>query len=186
MNTVDLSRFKNPEFDRGASLIHEAIWLLLRQCVFLSSPLKTYRLKRVILKTMGAKLGKGFICKPRVTMTFPWKFRTGDHCWIGDDVCILNLDTVTLGSHVCISQRAFLCTGSHDWSDPAFGLIHRPITIEDGAWICANVFVGPGVRIGRNTVVTAGSVVASDLPPNMICSGNPCVPVKPRVLRETS
>ena len=185
MDTVDLSKFVNPDFDRGASRAKEAVWLVLRQLIFLANPFRTYGLKRAMLRFFGAQLGEGFVCKPRAAITFPWKFRAGRHCWIGDDVCLLNLDTITLGSNVCISQRAFLCTGSHDWADPEFGLIHRPITLEDGVWVCANVFIGPGVTVGRNSVITAGSVVSTDLPANMICSGNPCTPVKPRILRQT-
>ena len=186
MDTVDLSKFKNPEFDRGASRIREALWLLLRQGLFRSNPFKMYGLKAGVLRTLGATLGARFVCKPNVNITFPWRFTAGNDCWLGDEVYILNLAPVALGHNVCISQRVFLCTGSHDWGDPAFGLIVKPITIEDGAWICANVFIGPGVTIGRNCVVTAGSVVTQDLPPDMICSGQPCVPVKPRIFRTAS
>ena len=92
----------------------------------------------------------------------------------------MNLAEIEIGENVVISQRAFLCTGSHDWSKESFDLIAKPIIIKDGAWICANVFIGPGVTIGENTVVTAGSVVTKDLPANMICSGNPAVVIKER------
>jgi putative colanic acid biosynthesis acetyltransferase WcaF len=114
----------------------------------------------------------------------PWRLKAGNDCWIGDEVYILNLDNVTLGNNVCLSQRAFLCTGSHDWSAPHFDLVHQPITIEDGVWICANAFIGPGVTVGRNTVVTVGSVVTKDLPPDMICGGQPCMPIKPRTIHD--
>ena len=183
MQTVDLSKFENPIFDRGGGRSKEALWLAVRQLLFQSS-FKNYRLKASLLRSLGATLGTAFVCKPRVQITFPWRLRAGNNCWIGEEAYILNLDHVTLGNNVCISQRAFLCTGSHDTTDPHFGLIHQPITIEDGAWICANAFIGPGVTIGRNTIVSAGSVVTKDLPPDMICGGQPCVPIKPRVLRD--
>ncbi len=61
-----------------------------------------------------------------------------------------------------------------------FYRITQPIVIGDGAWICADVFIGPGVTVGANCVVTAGSVVGKDLPAGMVCSGNPCVAVKER------
>lgn len=54
------------------------------------------------------------------------------------------------------------------------------IDIKDGAWIGAQVFVGPGVTVEVDAVATAGSVVTRNLPPEMICAGNPCVPTKPR------
>ena len=52
--------------------------------------------------------------------------------------------------------------------------------IEDQVWICTDVFVGPGVRIGQGAVVGARSSVYRDLPPAMVCTGSPCRPVKPR------
>jgi putative colanic acid biosynthesis acetyltransferase WcaF len=57
---------------------------------------------------------------------------------------------------------------------------NRPITIGDGAWIGAQVFVAPGVTVGDEAVVTAGSVVTRSLPPAMVCTGHPCAPVSPR------
>lgn len=146
--------------------------------------LPTYGWRRRLLRTFGANVGEGLIVKPRATITFPWRLTTGRNVWIGEEAYILNLAWVTLGDNVCVSQRAFLCTGSHDWSDPRFGLIAKPIVIQEGAWIAAGVFVGPGVTVGRNAVATAGSVVTADLPADMICTGNPCVPVKRRTLRD--
>jgi len=177
---LDLGQFNNPEFDRGAGRGKELMWLLLRRSLFLNSILPTYRLRRALLRAFGATVGQHVVIKPGARITFPWRLAIGDHSWIGEETFIHNLDRVAIGSHVCISQRAFLCTGSHDWSDPAFSLITSPIVIEDCVWICANVFVSPGVTIARNAVITAGSVVTHDLPAGMICSGNPCEPVKPR------
>jgi putative colanic acid biosynthesis acetyltransferase WcaF len=118
--------------------------------------------------------------KPQVKIAFPWKLEVGDHAWLGEESWILNLAPVTIGPSVCISQRAFLCAGNHDWSDPRFRLVAQPIRIGEGAWIGANVFVGPGVTVGAGAVATVSSVVTGDLPDGMICSGNPCRPVKPR------
>ena len=181
---VDLSRFDNAAFDRGAGRGKEFAWLVFRSFFFLQSFLPCYATRRRILRGFGADVGDGVIVKPGVKITFPWKLILGDHCWLGEDAWILDLAEVRLGDHVCISQRAFLCTGNHDWSAASFPLVTRPITIESGAWIGASVFVGPGVTIGRNAVVTAGSVVTDDLPADSVCSGNPCVPVKPRVIRD--
>ena len=80
---------------------------------------------------------------------------------------------VTLGDNVCISQGAYLCTGNHDWTDPAFSLITQPIRINDGAWIAARASLGPGVVIGRCSVVGFGAVVTKSIPPNEIHGGNP-------------
>ncbi len=121
---------------------------------------------------------------PRVNIHMPWKLTIGDHSWIGEEVFILSLEQVTIGSNVCISQRAFLCAGNHDYSSPTFDYMGAPITIGDGAWIGAQSFVGPGVTVGVDTVVTAGSVVVKSLPDGQVCSGNPCVPVRERRFRD--
>jgi len=65
---------------------------------------------------------------------------------------------VVIGSNVCLSQRAFLCTGSHDFNKETFDLITRPIVIGDGCWVAAQAFVGPGVVLAPGTMVKAGEV----------------------------
>jgi len=166
--------------DRGRSKPVEALWYLVK-CFFLLSPLPwPNRLRVAWLRCFGAKIGAGVYIKPRVNVHFPWKLTIGAHAWIGEEVFILNFEPVHIGAHACISQRVFLCTGNHDFRDPAMAYRNRPISIGNGAWIGAQCFVGPGVTIGEDVVATAGSVVVRDLPAGMVCSGNLCVPIKPR------
>ena len=179
---IDLAGFNNSNFHRGAPFWKELLWRMIQQSLFNLEWIKMYKFKSSILKIFGSKVASDVVFKPKAKITFPWKFSIGKNSWIGEEVWLLNLEQITIGSDVCISQRTFLCTGSHDWSKSTFDLITKPITIEDGVWICANVFVGPGVTIGKNTVVKVGSVVTHDLPPNMICAGNPCCPVKSRIV----
>lgn len=177
---MDLSKFNSNAFSRGAPAWKELLWRMLQQGFFNLEWIKGYAAKSGILRSLGAKLEKGTVIKPGAKITFPWKLSVGANSWIGEQAWLLNLDRIEIGSNVCISQRAFLCTGSHDWKKESFDLITKPIVIKDGVWICADVFIGPGVTVGENAVVTAGSVVNKDLPPNMVCSGNPCVAVKKR------
>ena len=166
--------------DRGRPKPVEAVWYLLK-CAFFLSPLPfPSRLKCALLRAFGARVGRGVVLKPRINIHFPWKLSIGDHVWIGEEVFILNLEPVTIGAHCCISQRAFICTGNHDYRRPDMAYRSQPIVIEDGAWVGAQVFVSPGVTIGTDAVIAAGSVVTRSLPAEMVCSGNPCVPVKPR------
>ena len=179
-----MASFDSCTFDRGAGRARELSWLLLRTWFFTRSVMPWYGVRRGILRMFGASIGERVVVKPGVKIAFPWRLSLGANTWVGEESWILNLATVSVGSNVCISQRAFLCTGNHDWSDPGFRLVARPIEIGDAVWICANVFVGPGVTIGAGSVVTAGSIVTRDLPPGMVCSGNPCVAVKPRTERD--
>ena len=113
------------------------------------------------------------VIRSRVNIWFPWRLVIGNHVWLGEEVLILNLASVTIESNVCVSQRAFLCTGSHDHRKREFPLITKPIVAHSGSWIAAQVFVGPGVEIGPNSVVSAGSIVLKDVPPNVVVQGNP-------------
>lgn len=168
-----LLNFNNDGFERGASGVKEAFWWLARSLFFapwlpIPSPLKVG-----VLRFFGAKVGTGVVIRSRVNITFPWKLEIGDHVWIGDEVGILSLDQVVIGSNVCLSQRAFLCTGSHDHTKATFDLITKPIVIEEWCWVGALAFVGPGVNLKRNTVCAAGSVVVKNAGPDELIGGNP-------------
>lgn len=113
----------------------------------------------------------------RPAISFPWRLAIGDDVWIGEDVGILSLAQVTIESNVCISQQAYLCTGSHDFRSDTFDLVTRPITIRSGSWVAAGAVVLPGVEIGSNSLVSAGSVVNRDVPPSTIVRGNPAAVV---------
>jgi len=171
----------NPiEISGGRSKSWVIVWYLVK-IGFISCALPwPNRFKASILRKFGASVGCGLLLKPKVNIHLPWKLSIGDHTWIGEDVMIINFAGVNIGSHCCISQRAFLCTGNHDFRDPSMPFRNAPITIKDGAWVGAQSFVAPGVTIGVDAVIRAGSVVLEDMPDNMICGGNPCAPIKPR------
>lgn len=167
-------------YSRGRSAWYFAVWLVVKHFFFLTSLPWPVSFKVWLLRLFGAEVGKGAILKPRINIHLPWKLKIGDHCWIGEEVCILNFEPVVLGSHVCVSQRAFLCAGNHDFREPSLPFRNAPITIGDGVWVGSNCFVAPNVSIGVDTVITACSVVTRNMPEGMVCSGNPCVPLKPR------
>jgi putative colanic acid biosynthesis acetyltransferase WcaF len=179
---VDLSRFSSAGFDRGAPHFKETLWVLAR-CLFFAPSLPWPGAFRVfLLRWFGAKIGKGVVIRSRVNVTFPWKLAVGDHVWLGEECWLLNLAPMVIESHVCISQRAFLCAGNHDYKSPAFDLIVKPIHVETGAWIGAGAFVGPGVTVGNHAVLTAGSVATADLQAFGIYRGNPAGLIKQRVI----
>jgi putative colanic acid biosynthesis acetyltransferase WcaF len=149
------------------------MWYLVKVMFFLSSWPWPSRLKAFWLRLFAARVGQGVVIKPRVNIHLPWKLEIGDHCWLGEEVYILNLETVRLGNHVCLSQRAFLCTGNHDYRREDFAYCNAPIQVGDGAWVGAQAFVGPGVEIGTEAVILAGSIVTQNIPSAKVCGGNP-------------
>jgi len=182
MPVTDLARFSNTGFDRGASRFKETLWVLVR-CLFFAPSLPMPSALRVFwLRWFGAKIGKGVVIRSRVNIHFPWRLEIGDHVWLGEECWLLNLERITIENNVCISQRAFLCTGSHNHKLPTFDLITKPITVENGAWIGAGAWVGPGVVVGADSVLSAGSVATKDLEPRGIYRGNPAVFLRPRAM----
>ena len=180
---VDLSRFKNSWYKTGRGFGIRGAWYILNCLFFKSSLVHSSLLKTVLLCFFGAKIGKGVVLKPSINVKYPWNLEVGNNSWIGECVWLDSLAPITIGHNCCLSQGAYICTGNHDWSDPAFSLIVKPIIIEDGAWIGAKAVVLPGVTISTHSVVTAGSVISKTTQPYTIYCGNPAVPIKTRTIK---
>jgi putative colanic acid biosynthesis acetyltransferase WcaF len=171
---IDLTTYDQSNFDRGRPGWYILLWWLVQAITFPMTPHFASGLRARILRWFGAKVGQGVLIRPTARFTYPWKVEIGDYSWIGDDVVLYSLDRITIGDHCVISQKSYLCTGSHDIHDPSFGLTTAPIVIGNGAWVAADCFVAPGVQIGANTVVGARSNVLSSLPAGQVCWGSPC------------
>lgn len=149
------------------------MWWIVQASLFKLSPQFCYGWRRWLLRSFGARVGKGVLVRPSATITFPWKVSIDDHAWIGDDVVLYSLGEIEIQRNAVVSQRSYLCTGSHDFRAPKFDIFTKKITIESEAWVAADVFVAPGVRIGRGAVIGARSSVFHDMPPMRICTGSP-------------
>ena len=177
---VDLSSFSNDQYHPGRGKLTQLLWYYC-SLLFLEGGWFPFRkLKVSILRLFGATIGEGVVIKPHVRIKYPWRLTVGDHCWIGQNAWIDNIEDVTIGSHVCVSQLVYLCTGSHDRLRTTFDLTAKPITVCDGAWIGAGAILLAGVEVGANTIVAAGSTVIKDLPPNLIVGGNPAQKIRDR------
>lgn len=181
MNYQDLSKFKLPSNFRGRSALSVQLWWLVQSTLFSCSPQFAYSWRAFLLRIFGAKIGKNVIVRPSVKTTYPWKLAIGDNAWVGDDVALYTLGEIDIGANAVVSQRSYLCTGSHDYQAEAFDIYQKPIIIEEGAWVAADVFVGPGVTIGAGAVIASRSSVYKDMPAGMVCMGSPAVPIKPRL-----
>jgi putative colanic acid biosynthesis acetyltransferase WcaF len=106
--------------------------------------------------------------------------KIGDNAWVGDFAELYNLGDIEIGADAVVSQNSYICTGSHDYAAPSFDIYAKPIIIEAEAWVAADVFVGPGVRVGRGAVIGARSTLLTDAPEMMIMAGSPAKVVRPR------
>lgn len=180
MSYQNLNTYKTPEGFRGRSKITVQLWWIVQATLFRWSPQFMYGWRRFLLRCFGARIGEKVIIRPSVKITYPWKLQIGDYSWVGDDVSLYTLGPINIGSHAVISQKVYLCAGTHDYNSSDFKILSQPISIEDKCWLATDVYVAPGVTIHKGTVVGARSSVYSDLPSNKVCVGNPAKPIKDR------
>lgn len=141
-----------------------------------------------ILSELFAKIGNN------VKIDVPFYCDYGQHISIGNNVIIninctfVDCNKITIGNNVLIASNVQIYTTTHpvnisdrlldNWSynnpHAFFNTYSLPVTIEDNVWIGGGVIILPGVTIGKNSVIGAGSVVNKSIPPNSLAVGNPC------------
>lgn len=141
--------------------------------MFRFSPRIFWGWRRFILRLFGAQIGSSAHIYPTVRIAIPWNLDLGAFTAVGDRVTLYSLGLITLGRNSTISQNSHICAGTHDLRDPTRPLLKTPIKIGSNVWICADAFVGPGVRIGDGAVVGARAVVMKDVGGHLIVAGNP-------------
>ncbi|MGP3726349.1 WcaF family extracellular polysaccharide biosynthesis acetyltransferase [Cereibacter sphaeroides] len=180
---VRLDKYSSRFFERGASSVKEALWILFGSPLVASwVPGSWWRIR--ILRAYGAQIGVKTVWKPRVKVKFPWRLSVGDFSWIGEEVWIDNLAYVSIGNHACISQGVYFCTGSHDWSSRRFDLITKGIEVSDNAWVGAKSSIGPGTNICEGAVLAMGSVAIGLITSWTVHGGNPARPLRKRLVNE--
>lgn len=138
--------------------------------------------RRLVLRLFGARLGKGSVVHSSVRIWAPWNLEMGDYSCLAGDVDCYNVDKVVIGANTTVSQKSYICTASHDITDPRHPLITAPVHIGDQAWIAADAFIGMGVRVGQGAVVGARAAVFRDVDAWTIVGGNPAKPIKKRII----
>ena len=175
-----LSLHRIPDGFRGKSKLYVQLWWLVQAILISCSPQVFYGWRRFWLRSFGATIGKKVLVRPSVKITYPWKVSIGDHSWIGDEVVLYSLGEIEIGSNTVISQKSYLCTGSHDYTKETFDIFAKKITVGNGCWLATDVFVAPGITIGDGVVVGARSSVFKELKPNWIYKGTPAKAHKSR------
>ena len=104
---------------------------------------------------------------------------------IGPDVDCYCVAPITLKANSMVSQYSYLCAASHDYSYGHLPLVAKPIVIGAGAWVCADVFIGPGVTVGEGDVVGARSTAFKDITAWKVVAGNPPQVIRDRVMKDS-
>jgi putative colanic acid biosynthesis acetyltransferase WcaF len=183
-NALDSHEYKYLDTITNNQRLRRLLWEIVYRLFFRTTPrwaLESWR--RALLRLFGAKIGIGSRISPLCRIWAPWNLCIGEYTAIAEGVDCYTMERIEIGNHVSVSQRAYLCTGSHDISRLSRPLRNRPIRIEDHAWICAEAFIGPNVTIGEGSVVSARCCVFKDVEPWTVVTGNPAQVLRKRVVK---
>ena len=139
--------------------------------------------RQQLLRQMFAEIGENCCILPPLNANWGGKFaHFGHDVFANFNLTLVDDTEIYVGDNVLFGPNVTLCAGTH----PVHIELRRqqaqynlPIHIGNNVWIGGNTFVMPGVTIGDNSVIGAGSVVTRDVPANVVALGNPC-----RVLRK--
>jgi maltose O-acetyltransferase len=138
--------------------------------------------RRSLLGELLGELGPGAWIEPPFFCDYGWNISLGERAFMNFNCVVLDVAPVRIGALAKLGPAVQLCTATHP-TEPEkreAGLEYaRPIEIGRNTWIGAAAVVGPGVTIGDESVIGAGSVVLRDVPAGVLAAGNPC-----RVIRE--
>lgn len=182
MIQTDLSKFSVGAYKAGPKF-KSLVWYFVNYYFFASSIPWPGSIKTALLRSFGARVGKGLVIKPRVRIKYPWRLSIGDNCWLGEDVWIDNLADISIGHNVCLSQGAMLLTGNHDYTRIDFPYRLGEIVLEDGVWIGAQSVVCPGTICKSHSILTVSSVATKVLEAWSIYTGNPAQFVRERRMK---
>jgi len=161
-----------------------ALWVLVQSTLWRLAWRRIRVLRPALLRLFGGRVAWRTQLPGSLRIYFPWQLSMGSGTSVGPGVTFYNLADLTIGSRVVISQNAYLCGGTHDYTRPTYPLLRKSLTIEDDVWIGAFAFLCPGVRIGQGAVVGACAVVTKDVAPWTVVAGNPARVVRQRVMRD--
>ncbi|PTQ99346.1 putative colanic acid biosynthesis acetyltransferase WcaF [Mucilaginibacter yixingensis] len=176
---INHDTFTGPSFSLKNRL-RRSWWNIAALLFFRFSPRPFHGWRSFVLRSFGAKVGRGVHVYPGVTIWAPWNLELGDECGVASGAVLYSQAKITIGYRAVISQGVNLCTGTHDYNNPGFPLVASPINIGNHVWVAAEAFVHPGISIADGCVIGARSVVIKDMPEWQVCAGNPCGPLKPR------
>ncbi|MDF2434048.1 MAG: putative colanic acid biosynthesis acetyltransferase WcaF [Mucilaginibacter sp.] len=182
---INQDTFKGPSFSLSNRLLR-VVWSFTYVVFFKYSPKPFFLWRSFLLRCFGAKTGKRVHIYPGVKIWAPWNLTLMDECGIASGAVLYSQGKIIIGKRTTISQGAYICTGTHDYTKKGFPLLTMPIHIGDHVWIAADAFIHPGITIADGCVIGARSVVTKNMPAWMICAGHPCKPLKERKMSDNN
>ena len=176
---VRLSAYKDQR--PRAYLLKRFLWTCVQFPFWPHMPRRLSPLRIALLRIFGARIERRCLVES-ARIWVPWNLRMGEFSVIANGAEVYNLAPVQIGANSVVSQRAYLCTATHDYTKADFPIYSKPISIGPSAWVAACVFISPGVNVGEGAVVGACSVVTKDVPPWTVSAGNPCRVIRSREL----
>lgn len=149
---------------------------------FNSAPRSEAGKRTEYLKNAFGELGKDVYIEPPLYIDHGYNIYIGDNVYMNTGCIILDQCPVRIGKNTLFGPRVGVYCALHPIDAMIRNLLvegGKPITVGENCWIGGNAVLCPGVTIGDNVVIGAGSVVTKDIPSNTIAVGNPC-----KVIRE--
>jgi putative colanic acid biosynthesis acetyltransferase WcaF len=179
---IDLSKYEHSFSLKNK--ISRALWCVSYILFFRPFSLNFFRSWRnFVLKIFGAKLHSKTNIYASVKIWAPWNLEMGAYSTLGPLVDCYNQGKITIGDNTTISQKAYLCASTHDFTDVKNNLILKPVFIESQVWVAADAFIGPGVTIKEGSVIGARAAVFKDVDTWSVVGGNPAKFIKKRNLK---
>lgn len=169
-----------------AQKARRALWGVASALLFRPTHRLMHGWRRGVLRAFGARVGAGARVDPSVRIWAPWNLELGAACTVGPRVDLYSVAAIRIGENAVVSQNAHLCAAGHDVDSADFRLTPAPIVIGDHAWVAADAFIAPGVRLGDGAVAGARACVTRSVADWTIVAGNPARVIRrrePRILR---
>ncbi|SIN78290.1 sugar O-acetyltransferase [Algoriphagus halophilus] len=134
-----------------------------------------------LVRELLGKAGKNIWIEPPFFCDYGYNIEVGDDCYFNFNCVVLDVTPVKMGDRVLVAPHVQFYAATHPTQAKARGELWefgKPITIGSDVWIGGGSIICPGVTIGDNSIVAAGSVVTKDVPPGVIVGGNPAKFIK--------
>lgn len=146
-----------------------------------TSPAEPEKRVSLIRQLMGS-VGKNVWIEPPLHVAYGSQITLGDNFYANFNLVVVDDGKVIIGNNVMIAPNVTISTTGHP-VDPTVRItgqqFSQTVTLEDNVWIGSGAVINPGVTIGRNSVIGAGSVVTKDIPADVVAAGVPCRVLRP-------